>query len=137
MGILISGIFSWSRGMAGSGEEQRLVLEPVSADLLLAIETAAGEVGKEVAELIETLQSRVGEMTTTTAKLMETHGEGVDVASAAVDDLISAMEVLLTRTADLNTDMRVLPVVASRIAAIKSMLSTLEGAAGKVKAPLR
>lgn len=123
--------------MAGSGEEQRLVLEPVSADLLLAIETAAGEVGKEVAELIETLQSRVGEMTTTTAKLMETHGEGVDVASAAVDDLISAMEVLLTRTADLNTDMRVLPVVASKIAAIKSMLSTLEGAAGKVKAPLR
>ncbi len=109
----------------------------MSADLLLAIETAAGEVGKEVAELIETLQSRVGEMTTTTAKLMETHGEGVDVASAAVDDLISAMEVLLTRTADLNTDMRVLPVVASKIAAIKSMLSTLEGAAGKVKAPLR
>ena len=112
-------------------------MEPVSADLLLAIETAAGEVGKEVAGLIETLETRVGEMTTTTAKLMETHGEGVDVAAAAVDDLISAMEVLLTRTADLNTDMRVLPVVASKISAIKSMLSTLESVAGKVKAPLR
>ena len=109
-------------------------LEPISADLLVALEAAAGEAAGHVAELMARLQEGVGEMAAVSRVYMDAHDRAVIEAEDAVDGLIATMQRLMAATASLNTQMRPIPAIAAQIHDIKALLSTLESAAGKLKA---